>query len=74
MRFKVLLASVISDAIGVGAKKKIAKWRINMLEGNVANSYSSRVMNSESQMERINEILLLVRFMEKMTGQRRKQG
>ena len=25
------IASVISDAIGVGAKKNIAKWRINML-------------------------------------------
>ena len=39
----VLHGSVISDAIGVGAKKKIAKWIINMLEGNVA-SYS-RVLN-----------------------------
>ena len=47
-------ASVISDAIGVGAKKKIAKRRINMLEGNVA-SYS-RVLNSASQMERIKEM------------------
>ena len=37
------IASVFSDAIGVGAKKKIAKRRINMLEGNVA-SYS-RVLN-----------------------------
>ena len=46
----VLHGSVISDAIGVGAKKKIAKRRINMLEGNVA-SYS-RVLNSASQMER----------------------
>jgi hypothetical protein len=43
MRFKVLLASVISDAISVGAKKKVAKRRINMLEGNMA-SYS-RVLN-----------------------------
>ena len=41
--------SVISDAIGVGAKKKIAKWRINMLEGNVA-SYSW-VFKSAIQME-----------------------
>ena len=38
---------VISDTIGVGAKKKIAKRRINMFEGNVA-SYS-RLLNSESQ-------------------------
>ena len=50
----VLHGSVISDAIGVGAKKKIAKRRINMLEGNVA-SYS-RVLNSASQMERIKEM------------------
>ena len=50
----VLHGSVISDAIGVGAKKNIAKWRINMLEGNVA-SYS-RVLNSASQMERIKEM------------------
>ena len=42
------IASVISDAIGVGAKKNISKWRIIMLEGNVA-SYS-RVLSSESQM------------------------
>ena len=48
------IASVISDAIGVGAKKKIAKQRINMLEGNVA-SYS-RVLNSASQMKRIKEM------------------
>ena len=47
----LLHASVISDAIGVGAKKKIAKQRINMLEGNVTH-YSS-VLNSPSQMERI---------------------
>jgi hypothetical protein len=57
----VLHGSVISDAIGVGAKKKIAKRRINMLEGNMA-SYS-RVLNSASQMERIkqmNEVMSIV--------------
>jgi hypothetical protein len=48
------IASVISYAIGVGAKKNIAKWRIIMLEGNVA-SYS-RVLSSESQMERVKEM------------------
>ena len=46
-----------------------------MVEGNME-SYS-RILNSANQMERIkkvNEGLLLVRFMEKMTGHDRKQG
>ncbi len=40
----VLLGSILEDSIGQNAKKKIPKWRINFLSGNIA-SYSWSINN-----------------------------
>jgi len=47
-------ASIINETIGEGAKKKIAKRRINFIDGNIT-SYS-RLLNSSEQLTSMQEI------------------
>ncbi len=47
----VLLGSILEDSIGQHAKKKIPKWRINFLSGNIA-SYS-RSLNNPAAIDQI---------------------
>jgi len=47
-------ASIINETIGEGARKKIAKSRINFIDGNITNY--SRLLNSSEQLTSMKEI------------------
>jgi hypothetical protein len=50
----VIIGSILNDTMGEGAKKKLAKRRIELLSGNIA-SYS-RVLNSEAQLQHVKDM------------------
>ena len=60
----VVQGSIIENAMGDGAKKKIAKRRINMFEGNIA-SYS-RVVNSTEQLQAMEELNALTSVLDEI--------
>mgnify|MGYP001002017224 FL=1 len=50
----MIMGQILNDCIGDGAKKKLAKCRINIISSNV-NSYS-RLVNSEEQLKNAVEV------------------
>ena len=63
----VVQGSIIENAMGEGAKKKIARRRINMFEGNIA-SYS-RLINSKEQLDSMQELNALTSVLGSMRAE-----
>lgn len=56
--YDVLLGSLMEDAVGERAKKKVAKRRLDMIAGNAANY--SRSLNNPKQLEQVEEYTELI--------------
>jgi hypothetical protein len=63
--------SIIENAMGEGAKKKIARRRINMFEGNIA-SYS-RLINSKEQLDSMQELNALTSVLGSMRAENEQE-
>ncbi len=71
----IQMAAIIDQCMGNKATKKVAKHRIDMIEGNV-NSYA-RILNGPQQLEHIktyNNLAALITVLQKEKGELEAQG